>query len=82
MVYDMYKRPKRKVPTMGGLAILCGLMIALVFCQVFVDEVDLMRLLVFYFVVLLFGGMGLLVPLSGIYQIASKFVQVALYERL
>jgi len=58
-VLDMYKRPKRKVANMGGLAIICGLMIALVFCQIFVDEINLMKLLVFYFVVLLFGIFGL-----------------------
>ena len=63
VVQDKYKKGKPKIPTMGGLAILGGVMIALVLTQLVYNLVppyaNLTPFFVYYFVVLVFGLYGL-----------------------
>ena len=66
VVKDMYKKNKPKIPTMGGLAIMSGLMISLVASQLLLEEIDLGRLLLLYFIVIVYGTFGLLDDLIDI----------------
>lgn len=50
---DMYKKGRPKVPTMGGLAILVGIVAGLICAQFFVQ--DVVKLLIFYFIVITFA---------------------------
>src|SRR3989338_10442496 len=65
-VKDMYKPEKPQVPTMGGLAILSGTLVALICSQILLPEFQIDKLLVFYFVVFIYGIFGLLDDLINI----------------
>jgi len=58
LVEDKYKKHKTMVPTMGGIAIILGVLGSLVLTEFFVENVS--SLLIFYFVVFNFGIFGLL----------------------
>ncbi|RMF06675.1 hypothetical protein D6764_01655, partial [Candidatus Woesearchaeota archaeon] len=60
VVRDVYKKSKKKIPTMGGLAMLVGVLISLSLSQILIEEVDLGRLFIFYFLVLVYAIFGLL----------------------
>jgi len=57
VVQDMYKPGKRLVPTMGGLVILAGTFISLVAAQFF--AINMVPLMIFYFIVFVYGMYGL-----------------------
>jgi UDP-N-acetylglucosamine--dolichyl-phosphate N-acetylglucosaminephosphotransferase len=63
---DMYKARLPKIPTMGGLAILAGLMISIVMTQVLVNAIDISKFLIFYMVIVIFGTFGLIDDLINI----------------
>lgn len=69
VVRDMYKPHKPKIPTMGGFAILCGLMVSLVLSQLIVKEFGTDKLLIFYFIVIVYGVFGLLDDLIQVNRI-------------
>jgi UDP-N-acetylglucosamine--dolichyl-phosphate N-acetylglucosaminephosphotransferase len=58
VVKDMYKRGKPLIPTMGGLVILAGIVISLVFAELFTRL--MVPLLVFYFIVFVYAMYGLM----------------------
>ena len=62
-VIDMYKKDKPNIPSMGGLVILAGTVIALIFAEFFTRL--MVPLLIFYFVVFMFGLYGLVDDLFG-----------------
>lgn len=74
VVKDMYKRGQPKVPTMGGVAIMGGVMISLIVAQLLIQDTEfVMKLLVFYFVVFIYGIFGLVDDLIGV---ESRFKKV------
>ncbi len=62
-VEDKYKKGRPKIPTMGGLAILGGIMVSLVITQLLYNlippYINLTPYFVYYFIVLVFGLYGL-----------------------
>ena len=62
-VEDKYKKGRPKIPTMGGLAILGGVMVSLVITQLLYNlippYINLTPYFVYYFIVLVFGLYGL-----------------------
>lgn len=66
VVKDMYKKHKPDIPTMGGLGIMCALMASLVASQVLLEQVDITRLLLSYFIIIVYGTFGLLDDLIDI----------------
>lgn len=58
-VEDKYKPGKKKVPVMGGLAILLGILVSLALMQILLNQADLGRVFIFYFVVLVYALYGL-----------------------
>ena len=62
-VKDMYKKDKPDISSMGGLVILAGIVIALVFAQFFTRL--MIPLLIFYFIVFMFALYGLTDDLLG-----------------
>jgi len=60
VVRDMYKKDKPHIPTMGGLAILAGVMVSLIVAQFLAPDTEIARtLLIFYFIVVIFAMFGL-----------------------
>jgi len=57
VVRDMYKRDKREIPTIGGLVILAGIVVSLIFAEFFTRLI--IPLLIFYFIVFMFSLYGL-----------------------
>ena len=61
VVKDMYKPDRPAVPVMGGLALIGGAMISLIAAQLLIKQPDFLeKLLIFYFVVFVYGVFGLL----------------------
>ena len=73
-VKDMYKPEKPQVPTMGGLAILSGTLVALICSQILLPELQIDKLLVFYFVVFIYGIFGLIDDLIDINRTMKLFL--------
>lgn len=57
VVHDMYKPDKPKIPNMGGLVILAGTFVSLVAAQFF--AINMIPLMIFYFIVFVYGMYGL-----------------------
>lgn len=57
VVQDMYKPGKKLIPTMGGLVVLAGTFISLVAAQFF--AINMVPLMIFYFIVFVYGMYGL-----------------------
>lgn len=72
VVRDMYKKDKPYVPTMGGLAIFGGLLVSLIAAQFIVPDVS--KLLIFYFIVVIFAMFGLADDLFDIGRKLKIFV--------
>ena len=49
-VYDKYKKTKRKIPSLGGIAILIGILVSLALSQILLSRYDLGGLFIFYFI--------------------------------
>lgn len=76
VVKDMYKPEHPNIPTMGGLAIIGGLMVSLIAAEVLIRNVDFLeKLLVFYFVIFVYGMFGLL---DDLIKVKSRFKKVYL----
>jgi len=60
VVRDMYKRGRPNVPTLGGLAILAGVMCSLIAAQFLLPAATTHSVLVFYFMVFSFAMFGLM----------------------
>ena len=52
---DKYKIDKRSVPTMGGIAILIGVLVSLALSQILINTTDLGSLFIFYFIIVIYG---------------------------
>jgi len=65
-VRDMYKKGRPKIPNLGGLGIMAGMMIGIVSTELLVDAIDVQRFLIFYMVVIIFGVFGIMDDLFGI----------------
>jgi len=62
-VKDMYKKNKPDIPGLGGLLIMAGVVVSLIFFQLFTAL--MIPLLIFYFLVLTFGLFGLTDDIFG-----------------
>jgi UDP-N-acetylglucosamine--dolichyl-phosphate N-acetylglucosaminephosphotransferase len=75
-VPDMYKKGRPMVPVMGGLAIMCAVMVAIVLSQLIVNEFSTANLLILYFLVFVHGVFGLI---DDLIDIGRKIKVVAPY---
>ncbi|MFH0861083.1 MAG: hypothetical protein V1921_07770 [Candidatus Altiarchaeota archaeon] len=74
VVSDMYKPDKHDVPTMGGIAILGGVMVSLIVAQLLIESHEFVeKLLIFYFIVFIYGVFGLL---DDLIKIKSRWKRV------
>ena len=71
---DMYKRGRPKIPNLGGLAILTGVMGSLIVAQFLLDHVVSHNLLIFYFMVLTFALFGLADDLLDVGRKSKIFI--------
>lgn len=58
IVEDKYKTKGKKVATMGGIAILVGVLVSLALTQLLLPKEDLGGLFIFYFVIIIYGLFG------------------------
>ena len=72
VVQDMYKKGKPKVPNLGGLGILFGVLAGLIIAQLLIKDVT--SLLIFYFVVLTFAVFTLTDDLVDVGRKSKIFV--------
>jgi UDP-N-acetylglucosamine--dolichyl-phosphate N-acetylglucosaminephosphotransferase len=62
---DKYKRGNKQFVTMAGIAMLVGILVSLSLSQVLIDSIDLGRLFIFYFIVIVYALYGLSDDLFG-----------------
>jgi UDP-N-acetylglucosamine--dolichyl-phosphate N-acetylglucosaminephosphotransferase len=60
LVEDKYKKEKKKIPTMAGLSMFIGVLVALSLSQLIITSENLSKLFVFYFVVLVYAMYGVI----------------------
>ncbi|MBD3203198.1 hypothetical protein GF327_02810 [Candidatus Woesearchaeota archaeon] len=60
VVEDKYKKSKKKIPTMGGIAILIGVLVSLALSQILLAREDLGNLFIFYFIVIVYALYGVI----------------------
>jgi UDP-N-acetylglucosamine--dolichyl-phosphate N-acetylglucosaminephosphotransferase len=74
VVRDMYKPERPNIPTMGGIALIGGIMVSLVASEVLIRNTDfIVKLLLFYFVIFIYGMFGLL---DDLIRIKSRFKKI------
>jgi UDP-N-acetylglucosamine--dolichyl-phosphate N-acetylglucosaminephosphotransferase len=74
VVKDMYKFDKPKIPTMGGIALIGGVMVSLVASIILLGQGDLIEwIMILYFVIFIYGMFGLL---DDLIQVKSRFKRV------
>jgi len=74
LVKDMYKPEKPKIPTMGGVAMIGGLMVSLVAAEILIRNSEFVeKLLIFYFVIFIYGVFGLL---DDLIAVKSRFKKI------
>src|SRR3989344_3845617 len=75
VVQDKYKKGIVKIPTMGGLAILAGIMISLALSTVFfLKDVRTGELFIFYFVIIVYAMYGIIDDLFAFKQRYDKIL--------
>ncbi|MBN2423046.1 hypothetical protein JXB41_07520 [Candidatus Woesearchaeota archaeon] len=72
LVEDKYKKSKKKIPTMGGIAILVGVLVSLALSQILLAREDLGNLFIFYFIVIVYGLYGVVDDLFSFKQRYDK----------
>jgi len=75
VVKDMYKPERPNVPTMGGVPIMAGVMFGLIAAQLLIDPALVTKLLIFYFVVFIYGIFGLI---DDLVRVKSRWKRVYL----
>jgi UDP-N-acetylglucosamine--dolichyl-phosphate N-acetylglucosaminephosphotransferase len=73
-VEDKYKKDKRKIPTMGGIPMFVGIMIALALSQLLVHKMPIGNLFVFYFIVTVYTLYGIVDDLFAFKQRYDKIL--------
>jgi UDP-N-acetylglucosamine--dolichyl-phosphate N-acetylglucosaminephosphotransferase len=74
VVKDMYKPERPNIPTMGGIALIGGVMVSLVASEVLIRNNEFaVKLLLFYFVIFIYGMFGLL---DDLIRIKSRFKKI------
>ncbi len=75
-VQDMYKKSKPLIANLGGMTIFIGVMASLTVSQILIKDFDISKLLIFYFIAIVFGTFGLLDDLVDVgkkWKIAVPF---------
>lgn len=76
VVKDMYKTKQPDVPTMGGVAIMGGVMMSLIAAQLLIDQHQFVeKLLIFYFIVFIYGVFGLI---DDLIRVKSRWKKIYL----
>ena len=73
MTYDEYKKNKNKLPLMGGICILIGVLISLSLSVILFDRLSLGDLFIFYFVVIVYGLYGIL---DDIFKFKTRYDKI------
>jgi UDP-N-acetylglucosamine--dolichyl-phosphate N-acetylglucosaminephosphotransferase len=75
VVQDRYKKGVVKIPTMGGLAILAGIMISLALSTLFfIKDAKTGELFIFYFVIIIYAMYGIIDDLFAFKQRYDKIL--------
>jgi UDP-N-acetylglucosamine--dolichyl-phosphate N-acetylglucosaminephosphotransferase len=74
LVEDKYKKNKKKIPTMAGLAMFAGVMIALALSQVLLKGQEIGDLFIFYFIVFVYAMYGVIDDLFSFKQRYDKII--------
>ena len=75
IVQDRYKIKKTMIPTMGGLAVLAGIMISLALSTIFfIKETNTGELFIFYFVIIVYAMYGIVDDLFAFKQRYDKII--------
>ena len=73
MTDDHYKKSKSKIPLMGGVCILIGILISLSLSVILFDRLKLGDLFIFYFVVIVYGLYGIL---DDIFKFKTRYDKI------
>ena len=73
MAVDQYKRNKRKIVLLGGIAMFIGILISLSLSEILLEPLKLGNLFIFYFVVIVYGLYGLL---DDIFKFKTRYDKV------
>lgn len=73
MTYDEYKKDRRKIPLMGGVCVLIGILISLSMSVILFDRLSLGDLFIFYFVVIVYGLYGIL---DDIFKFQTRYDKI------
>ena len=73
MTIDQYKKNKKKIPLMGGIAMFIGILVALSLSEILLDPLSLGNLFIFYFVVIVYGLYGLL---DDIFKFKTRYDKI------
>ena len=73
MTEDQYKKGKKLVPLMGGITMLIGILISLSLSVILLDPVNLGRLFIFYFVIIVYGLYGIL---DDIFKFKTRYDKI------
>ena len=73
MTYDQYKKGRRQIPLMGGVSILIGILVSLSLSEILLDRLSLGSLLIFYFVVIVYGLYGIL---DDIFKFKTRYDKI------
>lgn len=73
LTYDVYKKDKKKIPLMGGVSILIGILVSLSLSVILLDRLNLGNLFIFYFVVIVYGLYGIL---DDIFKFKTRYDKI------
>lgn len=73
LTQNQYKKGKKLVPLMGGVAILIGILISLSLSVILLDRSNLGNLFIFYFVVIVYGLYGIL---DDIFKFKTRYDKI------
>lgn len=73
MTIDQYKKNKKKLPLMGGVAMLIGVLLSLSLSVVLLDPLSLGNLFILYFVVIVYGLYGLV---DDIFKFKTRYDKI------
>lgn len=73
MTFDQYKKGRNKIPLMGGVCILIGILISLSLSVILFDRLSLGDLFIFYFVVIVYGLYGIL---DDIFKFKTRYDKI------
>src|SRR3989338_9544834 len=73
MAADQYKRGKKKIVLLGGVAMFIGILVSLSLSEILLEPLSLGNLFIFYFVVIVYGLFGLV---DDIFKFKTRYDKI------